>query len=64
MQHLGADASSCKKGQFLLLCHPLPDFLEDVCRDHALIPALRSDCQQIHTHPSERNASWMSARLS
>jgi hypothetical protein len=23
-----------------------------------------SDCQQIHAQPSERNASWMSARLS
>ena len=27
-------------------------------------PVLRSDCQQISAHPSERNAAWMSARLS
>ena len=28
------------------------------------IEVFRSDCQQITAHPSERNASWMSARLS
>jgi hypothetical protein len=28
------------------------------------VNVLRSDCQQIIAHPSERNASWMSARLS
>jgi hypothetical protein len=26
------------------------------------VNVLRSDCQQIIAHPSERNASWMSAR--
>ena len=31
---------------------------------HAVLQVLRSDCQQISAHPSERNASWMSARLS
>jgi hypothetical protein len=30
----------------------------------AALHVLRSDCQQISAHPSERNASWMSARLS
>jgi len=30
----------------------------------AVLHVLRSDCQQIRAHPSERNASWMSARLS
>ena len=29
-----------------------------------VIEVFRSDCQQIRAHPSERNASWMSARLS
>jgi hypothetical protein len=31
--------------------------------DRAIIEYLRSDCQQIHAQPRERNASWMSARL-
>jgi hypothetical protein len=30
----------------------------------AVLHVLRSDCQQISAHPSERNAPWMSARLS
>ena len=30
----------------------------------AVLHVLRSDCQQISAQPSERNASWMSARLS
>jgi hypothetical protein len=33
-------------------------------RPQAVLHVLRSDCQQIRAHPSERNASWMSARLS
>jgi hypothetical protein len=27
--------------------------------DQAVLQVLRSDCQQISAHPSERNASWM-----
>ena len=30
----------------------------------AVLHVFRSDCQQISAHPSERNAAWMSARLS
>jgi hypothetical protein len=30
----------------------------------AVLHVFDSDCQQISAHPSERNASWMSARLS
>jgi hypothetical protein len=33
-------------------------------RLQAAVRVLRSDCQQISAHPSQRNASWMSARLS
>jgi hypothetical protein len=33
-------------------------------RPQAGLHVLRSDCQQISAHPSERNAAWMSARLS
>ena len=33
------------------------------CVQFAIKP-FRSDCQQISAHPIERNASWMSARLS
>ena len=29
-----------------------------------VIHVFRSDCQQTSAHPSERNAAWMSARLS
>ena len=29
-----------------------------------VLQVLRSECQQISARPSERNASWMSARLS
>jgi hypothetical protein len=35
----------------------------DTCAQ-PVVHVLRSDCQQISAHPSERNASWMSARLS
>ena len=34
----------------------------DLLRRSSIV--LRSDCQQISAQPSERNASWMSARLS
>jgi hypothetical protein len=30
----------------------------------AVLHVLPSDCQQMSAHPSERNTSWMSARLS
>jgi hypothetical protein len=33
-------------------------------RVQAALHVLRSDCQQISAHPSEKNASWMSGRLS
>jgi hypothetical protein len=33
-------------------------------RLQASLHVLRSDCQQISAHPSERNAAWMSARVS
>jgi hypothetical protein len=33
-------------------------------RLQAALHVLRSACQQISAHPSERNASWMSGRLS
>jgi hypothetical protein len=33
-------------------------------RLQAALHVWRSDCQQISAHPSERNASWMSVRLS
>jgi hypothetical protein len=35
----------------------------DTCAQ-PVVHVLRSDCQQISAHPSERNAWWMSARLS
>ena len=31
---------------------------------YLMVQVFRSDCQQISAHPSDRNASWMSARLS